>query len=374
MTVFNLGVAELRTRQSMKWQTYPADVLPLWVAEMDVKTHPAVKAAVFAELEAGDTGYPAGRRYADAYRAFAARHWGLELADAQVKQSGDVMNSMLGVLQTVTSPGDAVVLNPPVYPPFYTIVERYQRKVVPANLTPDGRLDLAAIAEILAGPAHPRAFLLCSPHNPTGTVHTHQELAELVRLCAANDVALIVDEIHSPITHAGTGFTPILSVPGSERAIAVMSAGKAWNLASFKGGLVIGGTAAGDVLDRLPALLLQSMGHMAAIAHSTAMNEGDAWLAEYLGEVAANKQLLGRLLSEHVPAANYLPGPGTYFAWVDCSALGLDSPATHFRQAGKVAFNDGTAFGKEFGQWIRVNLATSPEIITEAIRRLANSL
>ncbi|MDR1237458.1 MAG: aminotransferase class I/II-fold pyridoxal phosphate-dependent enzyme [Propionibacteriaceae bacterium] len=374
MAIFDLTEAELRKRSSMKWQTYPPDVLPLWVAEMDVAVHPAISAALLAAVENGDTGYPVGRRYAEAFRGFAKRRWGWEVADTQVRQSGDVMNSMLGTLQTVTEPGDGVVINPPIYPPFRTIVERYQRQLVEVALTDTGRLDLPGIEAALAGPAKPKAYLLCSPHNPNGTVHTAAELSTLLQLCAEHDVTLIVDEIHAPIVAAGTVFTPILSLPGSERAISVTSAGKAWNLACFKGGLIVGGTQTGDILARLPALLLQSMGHIAAITHAAAMNSAADWVDEYLLEVQANKELLASLLREQVPAARYTPSTGCYFGWVDCSGLGLANPARHFLDQGRVAFNDGATFGAQYGQWVRINLATSPRIITEAVSRMAAAL
>jgi cystathionine beta-lyase len=372
VTIFNLTESELRKRQSMKWLTYPADVLPLWVAEMDCQVPAPVKQAIYRAIEDGDTGYPAGRGYADAFRGFAERRWGLQLSDDQVKQSGDVMNSMLGVLQAVSEPGDAVVINPPVYPPFRTIVDNYQRRLVEAPMNAEGRLDFAAIERALA--EKPKAYLLCSPHNPTGAVHTAAELTRLAELCNTAQVPIIVDEIHAPIVTAGTRFTSILAVPGGERAVISTSAGKAWNLACFKGGLVVGGSEAHDTLAKLPAMVQQSMGHIAAIAHAAAMNHADAWLDEYLQEIVANQRLLADLLAEQVPGARYVPAAGTYFAWVDCSALGLDNPALHFRQAGKVAFNVGTTFGREYGQWVRINLATSPQIITEAVRRMAASI
>ncbi|MDR1432613.1 MAG: aminotransferase class I/II-fold pyridoxal phosphate-dependent enzyme [Propionibacteriaceae bacterium] len=372
MAIFDLTEAELRERSSMKWQTYPSDVLPLWVAEMDLAVHPAIKAALLTAVENGDTGYPVGRRYANAFRSLASRRWGWEVADEQVRQSGDVMNSMLGTLQTVSEPGDAVVVNPPIYPPFRTIVERYQRQLVEVELTADGRLDLEGIAAALAGPAKPKAYLLCSPHNPNGTVHTSDELSALLRLCAEHGTTLIADEIHAPIADAE--FTPVLSLPGGERAIMVTSAGKAWNLACFKGGLVVGGVQTGEILSRLPAMLLQSMGHIAAITHAAAMNSALDWVDEYLLEVRANKALLADLLRRQVPGARYTPALGTYFAWVDCSGLGLANPAGHFLDKGRVAFNDGATFGRQYGQWVRINLATSPQIITEAVARMAASL
>ncbi|MEN0070404.1 MAG: aminotransferase class I/II-fold pyridoxal phosphate-dependent enzyme, partial [Propionicimonas sp.] len=277
--------AELRTRRSMKWQAYPADVLPLWVAEMDVDLHPAVRAALAAAADRGDTGYPHGRAYAHAFTAMAASCWGLELdEEAQVKQAGDVMNSVLAVLSTTTVPGDKVVINPPIYPPFRQVITGYAREILEVPLTVAGRLDLPAIEAALAA-ERPAAYLLCSPHNPNGTVHTPDELTAVATLCAEFGVQLVVDEIHARIVDPGVQFTSVLGVPGGEQAIVATSAGKAWNLAAFKAGLIIGGTRTGDVLRRLPPLALQAMGHWAAMAHTAAMTQAQDWVDELSAEI-----------------------------------------------------------------------------------------
>ncbi|MCW5952664.1 MAG: aminotransferase class I/II-fold pyridoxal phosphate-dependent enzyme [Propionibacteriaceae bacterium] len=372
MPILSLTEAELRHRTSLKWRTYDPDVLPLWVAEMDVAMHPAVSDALAAAAARGDTGYPHGRAYAEAFAAMAADKWQLELADRQIKQAGDVMNGILAVLSVTTEPGDAVVLNPPIYPPFRQVVSGYGRRIVEVPLTDAARLDIAALEAALA--ERPAAYLLCSPHNPHGTVHTAGELAAVAGLCAERGVQLVVDEIHARLVDPGVQFTSALSVPGGEQAIVVTSAGKAWNLAAFKAGLIIGGLETGPVLRRLPPLALQAMGHWAAIAHTAAMRHAQDWVDEVSSEIAANKQLLARLLAEHVPAARYQPGEGTYLAWVDCSALGLEDPARTLLERGRVAFSPGVNFSTGHRQWVRINLAASPEIITEAVRRMKGSL
>lgn len=370
MPILSLTEADLRARQSLKWRTYPADVLPLWVAEMDVALHPAVRAALAAAAERGDTGYPHGRAYAEAFTAMAAAHWGLELdEETQVKQSGDVMNSILAVLSTTTVPGDKVVINPPVYAPFRQVITGYGRQIVEVPLTEAGRLDLPALELALSG--RPAAYLLCSPHNPNGTVHTPDELTAVTTLCAENGVQLIVDEIHARIVDPGVQFTSVLGLPAGEKAIVATSAGKAWNLAAFKAGLIVGGAAAAPVLRELPPLALQAMGHWAAMAHTAAMLEAQDWVDELSGEIEANKDLLDRLLAEQLPAARYQRGEGTYLAWVDCTDLGLDNPAAEFRDRGRVAFSPGSSFSAAHRQWVRINLATSPEILTDAVARMA---
>ncbi|MGW5373537.1 pyridoxal phosphate-dependent aminotransferase, partial [Streptomyces sp. NPDC004011] len=163
-----LGLERLRRRTSMKWRTYPEDVLPLWVAEMDVPLAGPVVRALTDALALGDTGYPAGTAYAEALARFAAERWnwdGIDIGRTAIVP--DVMLGVVEMLKLVTGPGDPVVVNSPVYPPFYQFVTHLDRRVVEAPLGPGGRLDLDLLArtfrEAAAGGGR-AAFLLCSPH------------------------------------------------------------------------------------------------------------------------------------------------------------------------------------------------------------------
>lgn len=374
MPVFSLTEADLRVRTSLKWRRYPADVLPLWVAEMDSGVHPAVLDAVTAALAAGDTGYPTGAEYEEAFAAMAAARWGWEVDPGRdAVRVGDVMNAILALLEATTDPGDAVVINPPVYPPFRLVVEGYRRRLVEVHLTASGRLDLDALAAAFAGPDRPAAYLLCSPHNPTGTVHTREELAAVGTLCAAHGVQLVVDEIHAVLVDPGVAFVPVLTVPEAAGAVVATSAGKGWNLAGFKAGLVLGGPDARTTLGSLPPLAAQSAGHLAKIAHTAALQHAQAWVDDVMVEVAANKRLLTELLAQRLPGLSYSPGEGTYLAWVDCGALDVPNPHRLFLEAGRVAFNDGAHFGPGYDRFVRVNLATSPALVAEAVDRMVTA-
>ena len=374
MAHLSLPLDRLRTRTSLKWQVFEPDVLPLWVAEMDVDPHPAVVEAVVGAMQDGDTGYPWGPRYGEAYADMAEARWGWRPAAEQVARAGDVMNAILGLLLGNTREGDHIVINPPVYPPFWQVIEGYRRHITQVPLTASGRLDLAALEAAFTGPDAPTAYLLCSPHNPTGTIHTPDELAAVARLCAAHGVLLVVDEIHGVLVDPGAGFTPILALEDAQNAVVAFSAGKGWNLAAFKAGLYIRGTEAKAALDHLPPLSNQSTSQMGTIAHTAALRHAQGWVDEVMAEVATNKALLADLLAEHLPEVPYNPAPGTYLAWLDCSALGLASPQRHFLTEARVALNNGADFGADFGQYVRMNLATSPAVIEEAVRRMAASL
>lgn len=347
----------------------------MWVAEMDTMMAPAVQQAVVEALNHGDTGYPWGTAYAEAFSAMAADRWQLNLdTKTQVLRAGDVMNSVLALLQTVTSPGDTVVINPPVYPPFRKVLTSYGRRLLEVPLSPTGRLDLAALEAAFTGPHGPRAFLLCSPHNPTGTVHTAAELTAVMALAQRCGVQVISDEIHSRLVEPETDFVPLLAVPGGEYALTATSAGKAWNLAGFKAGLVVAGSAVAERLTELPPFAVEAAGHLADIAHTAALRHAQDWVDQLNVEVAENKRLFAEELRRQLPQLSYVPSAGTYLAWLDCTPLGLTDPAQHFRKHGQVAFSAGAHFAASHHQWVRVNLACSPELVSEAVRRMAASL
>lgn len=363
----------------MKWRTYPADVLPMWVAEMDVPLAPAVIDAVTRALELGDTGYPAGSAYAEALVAFAAERWGRHgLAVERAAIVPDVMLGVVEMLKLVTGPGDPVVVNPPVYPPFFQFVTHMDRRVVEAPLGADLRIDLDVLREAfrsaVAGGGR-AAYLLCSPHNPTGTVHTARELAAVAALAERYGVRVVADEIHAPLVAPGTAFVPYLGVPGGERGLSLMSASKGWNLAGLKAALALAGPEAAADLARLPEEVGHGPSHVGAIAHTAALREGIGWLDALLAGLDDNRRLLTRLLAEHLPAVRYRPGEATFLAWLDCRGLGLDAdPAEVFLERGRVALSSGLPFGTGGAGHVRLNLATSPEVITEGVRRMAAAL
>ncbi|MFF7604545.1 aminotransferase class I/II-fold pyridoxal phosphate-dependent enzyme [Streptomyces parvulus] len=374
-----LTLDRLRRRTSMKWRTHPADVLPLWVAEMDVPLAPAVVRAVTAAMELGDTGYPAGTAYAEALADFAGKRWGWD--DLAVERTAIVPDVMLGVvemLRLVTGPGDPVVVNPPVYPPFYQFVTHLDRRVVEAPLGPDLRLDLAALEEAfrraVSGGGR-AAYLLCSPHNPTGTVHTAGELAAVAALAERHGVRVVADEIHAPVVTGDARFTPYLAVPGAERGLALMSASKGWNLAGLKAALALAGPGAAGDLARMPEEVSHGPSHVGVLAHTAALRDGTDWLDAVLAGIDENRRLLTALLAEHLPGVVHRTGEATYLAWLDCRPLGLgDDPARVFLDRGRVALSSGIPFGTGGAGHVRLNLATSPEVITQAVRRMRAAL
>ncbi|WP_344532242.1 MalY/PatB family protein [Streptomyces albiaxialis] len=361
----------------MKWRAYPPDVLPLWVAEMDVPVAEPVADAVREALALGDTGYPAGTVYADALDDFAARRWGWRIPADRTAIVPDVMLGIVEVLRLVTDPGDAVVVNSPVYTPFYQFVSHMDRRVIEAPLTAEGRLDHATLDTAFAqatSSGRRAAFLLCSPHNPTGTVHTAEELAGAAALANAHGVRVVADEIHAPVVLPGATHVPFLTVPGAERAFSLLSASKAWNLAGLKAALAVAGPEAAVDLATMPEEVSHGPSHVGILAHAAALRHATGWLDSLLDGLDENRRLLSRLLEEHLPEVRYRPQEGTILSWLDCRALGLgDDPAAVFLERGRVALNSGPSFGTGGAGHVRLNLAASPEVLEEAVRRMASA-
>lgn len=384
-----LTLEQLRQRTSAKWRLYPPDVLPMWVAEMDVLPAEPVAAALRHALDIGDTGYSAGSDYAQAVKAFATQRWGWDGFPAEsAKSVPDVMMGIVEVLRLITEPGDPVVVNPPVYPPFYAFVTSARRTFVESPLTAAGRIDLDRLQEVFGELAerHPRrAYLLSSPHNPTGVVHTRDELAAVAGLANRFGVRVVVDEIHAPLVMAGAQFVPYLSVEGSQDAFSVLSASKAWNLAGLKAALAVAGPDARADLDRLPEEVSHGASHLGVIAHTAAFRSGSQWLDALLAGLAANRDLLGRLLAEQLPQVGYNRPDGTYLSWIDCRSLGLheqrrqgpgvaselEGPARFFLDRARVALSSGHVFGAGGSGFVRLNYATSQAILGEAVDRMA---
>ncbi|MFI6735445.1 MalY/PatB family protein [Nonomuraea sp. NPDC050451] len=388
-----LSLEQLRERTSMKWRVHPADVLPLWVAEMDVPLAPPIAEALHRAIDLGDTGYPYGTAYAEALAEFAQERWrwdGVRIERTAVVP--DVMMGIVEVLRLITAPGDAVVVCSPVYPPFYAFVTHDARKIVEARLGPDLRVDLDTLEEAFVrarSQGRRAAFLMSNPHNPTGVVHTREELQAIARLAGKHGIRVIADEVHAPLVLPGATFIPFLSIEGSENGFALTSASKAWNLAGLKAALVIAGPDAADDLRRMPEEVSHGPSHLGVIAHTAAFREGGTWLDELIRGLDANRTLLGQLIEEHLPEAHYRPPEGTYLAWLDCTWLGLHSdlqgdelgvvsdvagPANTFLDRARVALSSGHVFGSGGAGCVRLNFATSPAVLRQALSRMGRAV
>lgn len=378
---FDLTLADMRTHRSAKWSRVPADVLPAWTAEMDVRTAPAISEALHTAIERSDFGYAGDPApVVEAFADFALDTWGWETrgTPGQTRTFADVGQGAKETLRALTSPGDRVIINPPVYLSFYpwlASIDLEPLEVPMLDIEAGGRLDLEGMERALAEGA--RVVLLCTPHNPLGYVYSAPELAAVAEMAAAHDAVVISDEIHAPLVHPGSPrrFVPFLSVSDAARqvGIALHSPSKAWNTAGLK--LAVGVTA---VEGRWPKRLGPTdwspsiLGQYAAIA---AYADSRDWLAQTLSALEQRTAALPALLAEHLPAVHFTPGHASYLAWLDCRELGLGrDPAQAFLERGRVLLSPGPAFGATGEGFARLNIGTSHDLMVEAVRRMASAL
>ncbi|WP_138947100.1 MalY/PatB family protein [Plantibacter sp. M259] len=373
----------LRSRTSEKWSEYPDDVLPMFVAEMDVPLAPVVRDALHAAIDRGDAGYVASRTpLPQAFAGFAARRWGWVVDPGSVFTTADVSMGIVEILRRVIAPGEGVVITSPVYPPFFDLVTEAGGVVVDVPLLgssraadPAGgwRLDLDGLEAAFRNGA--KAFLLCNPHNPIGRPHTVDELRSVAALAARCGVAVVSDEIHAPLTQPGERFVPYLSVSdeAAEHGYAVLSASKAWNLAGLKCAVMVtAGPGPRSVVAGMPVEVFWRTGQFGVLASVAAFEAGEPWLDGLLGLLDGNRRLLGELLGTELPEVGYRSPAAGYLAWLDCTALGwTEPPARRILREARVALQEGAPFGPGGVGHARLNLACSPELLTEAVGRIS---
>ena len=370
----------LRLRRSAKWTKYDPDVLPAWVAEMDFALALPIRETLQTAVARDDTGYADFGRLGEAFAAFAGSRFGWQVDPERVRLVADIMSAVSVLLRALVGPGGGVVINPPVYPPFFmasreigcTIVE------VPLVETEAGsRLDLAGLEQAFAGGA--RAYLLCHPQNPTGTAFPREQLEAVADLAATHGVVVISDEVHAPMTMAGARHVPFLATgeAAAENGLALVSASKTWNLAGLKCAQIV--TASAAMHERLQKELPDHMGvhagHLGVLANIAAYEHGGEWLDGLVRHLERNRAALSELLAEHLPGIGYRPPEAGYLAWLDCRALDLgDDPAEVFLERGRVALTAGAPFGEQGRGFARLNFGTSSTLLEEAVRRMASAL
>ncbi len=375
MAIDDRDLANLRERTSAKWRSYGPDVVPAWVAEMDFTLADPIARVLHDAVDRSDTGYRWAEEVPEALAAFAQREWAWSIDSSKVIVLADVMSAIAQAVVHLTDAGAQVVINPPVYPPFFSTVDQVcgrQVRDVPL-MEVDGayRLDLAGVAEAFADP-RVQAYILCSPHNPTGTVHSQSELLAVAELARSHDVVVIADEIHAPMTLTGARHVPFLSVTGDVtdlRAVSCVSASKTWNIPGLKCAQLVGSDSVGDLLrDAIPLESTFGVGHFGVLGTLAAYQQGDPWRREMLETLDRRRRQLCSRLSALGEVEVTWP-EASYLAWVHLPMLGED-PAAVLLDEAKLAVNSGAPFGAPGIGHVRINYATSEAILDDILDRV----
>jgi cystathionine beta-lyase len=375
---FDLTDDELRATGSVKWTWPPADVLPAWVAELDVRPCPIIADALAGALGRGSFGYPAADAHyglPEATAEFVQRRFGHTIDPALVLSCGDVMAGVRLVLETLCEPAP-VVVPVPAYPPFLDVVGVSGRQLVTVPMAGAGGrpvLDVEAIGAWLAAGA--RTVLISQPHNPVGRTYSVAELQALSDVVERHGARVISDEIHAPLVLPGSSHVPFASIEGTAGHVTtVLAASKAWNVPGLKCAQVV----AGDARDRaalggVPHVANQGASPLGLVATVAAYTRGGPWLDALLDHLTEQRRLFGDLLAEHLPQVSWVPPEATYLAWVDARATGVCDPATAALDRGRVMVSRGATFGPGYDGFVRVNLGTSADRLHRIVERLATA-
>ncbi|MBU5672455.1 pyridoxal phosphate-dependent aminotransferase [Paenibacillus sp. MSJ-6] len=358
------------------------DVLPLWVADMDFKCSPAIVEAVVARASQGIYGYTIkSQEYVNAITGwFQGRHqWMID--PSWLTDSPGVVPSLSIAVRTLTSPGDQVIVMSPVYNPFYDVIVKNERSIADSPLIlKDGRyeMDFVTLEEHMQAGA--KLLLLCSPHNPGGRVWTKEELLQLGELCIKYDVQVVADEIHCDLVFDGNKHYPFSSLSSAlaERTVTCLAPSKTFNIPGLQTSFVaISNPSLKRLFDgEVSALSIGSVNFFGPTATIAAYTQGEPWLESVLTYVKDNHDYAIQYLGEHLPGLIPIPSEGTYLLWVDCRSLGLAPAALKrlmYRDA-KIAFNEGSIYGKTGEGFLRINLACPRDVLAEALTRFTQAV
>jgi len=378
----DLDIATLRRRTGEKWNTYPKDILPAWVADMDFLPCGPIRELLQQRIEIGDIGYPDDASYVELREAYvdrAEQRYGWRIDVDRVVPLTDVVQGIYGALLTLTDPGDGALVQPPIYPPFLHAVPESRREMILNPLAEvDGRyeIDLDDLQQRI-GP-RTRMLLFCNPQNPTGRAFSRGELEALAEVVLRNDLLVCSDEIHADLVLSGGAHIPFASLSPeiAERAITLTSATKAFNIAGLRCAVAHFGSA--DLQQRyaaIPEHYRGGLGGLGLAATVAAWRSGQPWLDEVLAYLERNRALVESFVDARLPGVRHRAPQATYLAWLDCRDLQLDSsPYEHFLRRARVALSDGAAFGAVGEGFVRLNFATSHSILEEILHRMASAL
>ncbi|MBI4787420.1 MAG: putative C-S lyase [Chloroflexi bacterium] len=355
-----------------------ADVIPMWVADMDFQSPAPVIQALVRRAQHGIFGYP--RRwdsYYDAITGWLHRRHGWDIQRDWIVNAPGVVNALTLAIQALSKPGDKIVVQPPVYHPFYPIVQNHGRQIVLNPLRWENQryvMDLENLERQIDG--RTKLLILCNPHNPVGRVWTRAELEALGEFCARHNLLILSDEIHCDLILREHRHTPIaaLSDELAQRTLTFIAPSKTFNLAGLATSVVI---APNEKLRAELSRTIEDYGlHIGNVfgirALEAGYREGEEWLDQLLVYLEGNVRFAVRFIEERIPRIKPICPEGTYLLWLDCRALGLDRAAlnTLMRQKARVALQDGADFGIGGEGFQRLNFACPRSILEQGLARI----
>lgn len=359
------------------------DVLPMWVADMDIDTPPFIIEALKKRLEHPNFGYE--EMPLSVYQAqieWMKRHHGITFEEKELLYSHSVVASINAAIEAFSEEGEKVIVQTPVYPPFFKSVTHHNRKVLfnPLKRDERGRYTFDVEDLISKIDKETKLLLLCSPHNPVGRVWKKEELERIAEVCLEHNVVVFADEIHSDLVYAPNKHIPFAGLSDEVRDITVtaLGVGKTFNLAGF----AISTVAISNellrqkfkkVYDNIHFAQGTTLGH---VAMQSAYTDGDEWLEELKSHLQKNSTMLMDICKKYNDKISYIQPEGTYLAWLDCSKMGLSDKELRefFINIAGLGLSPGISFSKEGSGFMRLNFAVSTQIMKQAMDQLDKAL
>ncbi len=370
-----------RNSESTKWNEYPADVLPMWVADMDFRSPPAVMDALRERLAHGVFGYPVeSEAVKQAVADWLARRHGWQVDPAAVTLLPGVVPAFNVAARAFARPGEGILIQTPVYGPFLRVAKNAGLIHQEMELTrgADGQYEVDFDAFEAAITPETRLFLLCSPHNPVGRVFRRAELERMAEICLRHNVVICSDEIHSDLVFRGHKHIPIaaLSPEIAANTITLVAPSKTFNLAGLKASAaIIENEALREKFEAARADMVEWVNVLGQTAMLAAYKESEPWLEALLDYLQANRDLVFDFVKDELPGVHMAKPEGTHMAWLDCRQASIEGNASKFfLKKARVAVNDGAWFGTGGEGFVRFNFAAPRALVIEALERMKAAL
>ena len=358
-------------------------ILPMWVADMDFRSPQPVIDALVGRAEHGIYGYSAPTKpYFASVVGWMHRRHGWNIQPEWISTTPGVVPAIYTMVHTFSAPGEKVLVQPPVYYPFFSAIQENDRELVTNPLVFESgryRMDYADLEEKLKDPKVKMA-ILCNPHNPVGRVWSRDELVRFGEICLQNDVLVVADELHGDLILKNHIFTPFATASDSlaQKAVICTAPSKTFNLAGLHtSNIIIPDAEKRAKFDRtLRKNGLFGLGVFGIDALQAAYNEGETWLQELLVYIEGNLECLEDFICNHIPQISVVRPEGTYLVWLDCRRLELDKWELKrlMLQEARVYLEDGFIFGDEGDGFVRINIACPRSILTEALERIKSAI
>ncbi len=374
-------VIDRRKTESIKWNYFEDDVLPMWVADMDFQSPSAVIEALRDRVEHGVFGYggpPEGTREAICGHLKRRHSW--EVAPPKIHFISGVVTGFTHAIYSLTDPGDTVLVQTPAYPPFLAAPESTGRQIIINELIQDadGRYGVDYDdfeAKIASGVS---LFILCNPHNPTGRVFRREELEHMAEICLRHGTLICSDEIHSDLTFPGEQHIPIASLSReiAQHTVTYFAPSKTFNVAGFSTSVYVADNPEMQkTLSQSMRLLLGHPNILGLHAARAAYQHGGPWLEALMAYLQANRDFLADFVAAELAGVRMWTPEATYLGWLDCRGLGLDcSPQDFFLDQARVGLNDGADFGAAGEGFVRLNFGCPRALLENGLNRIKTAL